>query len=170
MSKAADRKEVFTLSYEFNAPKELVFRAFGDAAALNEWWGPVETQNSVISLDFRPGGIFHYKMEADGHTTYGRFLFRSIVPHDLLEFSNAFADEQGRVVKAPFDVPLPLEILYRITFTGHKDKTIVVLTGEPIDAAPHEIEGFMSITSGMEQGFGGTFAQLAAYLEKQGAV
>ena len=41
--------------HEFEAPKQLVFDAFSTAEALNEWWGPVETNNSVVSLDFRPG-------------------------------------------------------------------------------------------------------------------
>ncbi|MBO9152139.1 SRPBCC domain-containing protein [Chitinophaga sp. MAH-28] len=86
----------FTLSYEFNAPRQLVFEAFSNAEALNEWWGPAETRNTVISLDFRPGGIFHFKMDYNGSVTYGRFLFRTIRPHYLLEFTNAFADENAR--------------------------------------------------------------------------
>src|ERR1044072_9113227 len=104
-------KAAFVYVREFEAPKELVFNAFSSAEALNAWWGPVETRNSVIKLDFTPGGIFHFKMESpDGGVSYGRFLFGNIQPYDLLEFTNAFADEQARVVKAPFDIPLPLEI------------------------------------------------------------
>jgi uncharacterized protein YndB with AHSA1/START domain len=163
---STNEKAAFVYVREFDAPKELVFNAFSTAEALNAWWGPVETRNSVIKLDFTPGGIFHFKMESPAGTNYGRFLFGNIQPYDLLEFTNAFADEQARVVKAPFDIPLPLEIFYRITFTEHNGKTTITLTGQPVNASPEETAAFHSINDGMEQGFGGTFDKLAAYLDK----
>lgn len=163
-------KADFTMVYEFNAPKKLVFNAFGDAEALNEWWGPVDSRNSVLKLDFRRGGIFHYKMEAAGNVTYGRFLFGDIDPHDLLEFTNAFADEHAKVVRAPFDITLPLEIFYRLVFTEHHGKTTITMTGEPVNASEEEAEGFRSIIPSMHEGFGATFEQLSLYLTKQEAV
>ena len=156
----------FTLVHTFNAPKELVFNAFGNAEALNEWWGPVESRNSVIKLEFKPGGIFHYKMDFSGKVSYGLFIFGKINPYDLLEFTNSFADEHANIVKAPFDIPLPPEIFYRLTFTGHMGKTTVTLIGVPVNGSPEEVEGFMSINAGMEQGFGSTFDKLSAYLDK----
>lgn len=156
----------FQMEYRFKAPRELVFKAFSDAEALNAWWGPVETRNSVISLDFRPGGIFHFRMEGQGHVSYGRFLFRDIQPPYLLEFTNAFADEQAQVVKAPFDMPFPLEILYRITLREEGAETVLSLTGQPLNATPEETASFRSINSSMHQGFGATFGQLALYLHK----
>ena len=161
-----NEKPNFTFVRAFNAPKELVFNAFGNAEALNAWWGPVETRNSVIKLDFRPGGIFHFKMESEERTSYGRFLFRIITPHDRLEFTNAFADEHAQLVRAPFGFPFPLEILYRLTFTETNGKTTLTLTGEPVDANSEEEAAFRSINEGMEQGFGATFDQLAIYLNK----
>lgn len=164
--KQSDKKGVFTIAYEFNAPKELVFNAFANAEALNEWWGPVETKNSVIRLDFKTGGIFHYKMESKGRTNFGRFLFGKIEPYDYLEFTNSFSDEQANVIKAPFDIPLPMEIFYRLTFSESKGKTMINMTGQPIHANEEEQKGFMSINASMQQGFGATFNQLASYLDK----
>lgn len=157
----------FKFSREFNAPRKRVFNAFSNAESLNAWWGPVETKNSVISLDFRPGGIFHYRMESEVRITYGRFLFNKIQPFELLEFTNAFADENANVVRAPFEIILPLEIFYRIQFTEHNGKTTIVMTGQPVNAAPEESEGFISINLGMERGFGATFNKLFSYLEGQ---
>lgn len=158
--------EKFRLVYTFDAPKELVFNAFADADALNEWWGPAETDNSVISLDFTPGGIFHFKMDYNGHISYGRFLFRQIQPHDLLEYTNAFCDEHAQVIPAPFDVKLPLEILYRMEFTEANGKTKITMTGEPVNASHEEEEGFSAINESMQQGFAGTFDKLVKYLAK----
>jgi uncharacterized protein YndB with AHSA1/START domain len=158
--------KVLTIVREFDAPRNEVFNAFANADALNEWWGPVETKNSVIKLEFKPGGIFHFKMDYQGKISYGRFLFRRIEPYNLLEFTNAFSDEHANVIKAPFDIQLPAEILYQLCFTETNNKTILTLTGQPINGTPEEEEGFDSINASMHQGFGATFDQLAAYLTK----
>lgn len=156
----------FVISYEFNAPKELVFNAFSKAEALNEWWGPEQTKNSVVSLDFRPGGIFHFKMESANATNYGRFTFGSIQPYDLLEFTNSFADEHANVVPAPFDISIPDRIFYRIIFSETNGKTTITMTGQPVDATPQQEAGFHSINASMQEGFGASFKQLSTYLAK----
>ena len=161
-----NEKTTFRLVHEFDAPRELVFNSFSTAEALNEWWGPVESRNSVIRLDFRSGGIFHFKMEFSGMTSYGRFVFGKIEPYVLLEFTNAFADEHANVVKAPFDMQFPLEIFYRLEFTEHNGKTTITLTGQPVNASPEEMQGFLAINASMQQGFGSTFDKLSAYLGK----
>lgn len=159
-------KAVFTFSYEFDAPKKSVFNAFSNADALNAWWGPVECKNTVISLDFRPGGIFHYQMDNNGSIAYGRMLFVKIEPYDLLEINNAFADENANPVSAPFDIKIPKEIFYRFRFSEQNGKTTIHMTGEPVNATAEEIAGFQSISEGMEMGFGATFFKLARYLKK----
>lgn len=156
------------LAHEFDAPKQTVFNAFSTADALGQWWGPVECKNSVITLDFRTGGIFHFKMEMQGHVSYGRFIFGAIQPYDLLEFTNAFADAEAQVVKAPFDIDLPMEIFYRLVFTEHNGKTRITLTGIPVNPSKSEADGFISIDADMHKGFAATFDKLAQYLaEKQ---
>jgi uncharacterized glyoxalase superfamily protein PhnB/uncharacterized protein YndB with AHSA1/START domain len=155
------------MTHEFNAPKELVFKAFGDATALSEWWGPVESKNTVLRLDFRPGGIFLYRMETDGKTNYGRFVFGKIEPYELLEFAIAFSDEQGTPVRAPFDIPLPLEIFYRLRFTEVDGRTTINLKAYPVDATSEEEKALSSINTSMREGFAATFSQLQRYLQAQ---
>ncbi len=152
------------LVHEFDAPKQRVFNAFSTAEALGQWWGPVECKNTVIKLDFRTGGIFHFKMKMQGHVSYGRFIFGAIQPYDLIEFTNAFADAAARVVKAPFDIDLPMEIFYRLVFTEHNGKTRITLTGIPVNPTKSEEDGFIFINADMHKGFGATFDKLAQYL------
>jgi uncharacterized protein YndB with AHSA1/START domain len=156
--------DTFHLVREFKAPKKLVFNAFSTAEALSEWWGPVATKNTVLKLDFREGGIFHYKMESDGQANYGRFIFGEIKPYDLLEFNNAFADAQGNVVRAPFDINLPAQIFYRLIFSESNGKTILTMTGEAVNGTAEEIAALKSIHDSMQEGFGASFNQLASYL------
>jgi len=103
----SNERESLSIVHEFNAPKKLVFNAFAKEDALAAWWGPVECKNSVIKLEFREGGFFHYKMEKDGNINYGRFTFGKIQPYDMLEFFNSFSDEHGNIIRAPFDIQLP---------------------------------------------------------------
>ena len=110
--------------------------------------------------------VEHYKMESKGRINYGRFLFGKIEPYDYLEFANSFSDEHANVIKPPFDIPLPMEIFYRLTFSESKGKTTINMTGQPIHANEEEQKGFMSINASMQQGFGATFNQLASYLDK----
>lgn len=160
-------KEAFLYVQTFDASREAVFRAFSTAEALNAWWGPAETVNSVIRLDFRPGGIFHFKMISGDTVSYGRFHYLRIEPDELLEFTNAFADEAGNVVPAPFPMPFPEEVHYRITFAEENGKTRVTLTGRPVNATAEQEETFRSIEDSMQQGFGSTFHKLVAYLRNK---
>lgn len=156
--------KILTIIREFDASQKEVFNAFAEIEALNEWWGPAETENSAISLDFRPGGIFHFKMEAGGRVNYGRFLFSKIQPYDLLEFTNAFADENANAIRAPFDIPLPIEIFYSFRFSENDGKTTLTMTGQPVNGTSEEEDTFVAINDSMQQGFGGTFDALARYL------
>jgi uncharacterized protein YndB with AHSA1/START domain len=166
MGNQANDNQVFTVIRTFDASQQEVFNAFSNADALNEWWGPAETKNSVIKLDFQPGGIFHFKMESEYGVNYGRFLFGRIEPYHLLEFSNAFADENANVVKAPFDMPLPDEIFYQIVFKEDRGKTTLTLTGKAVNPTAEEQETFDAIQPDMQNGFRGTFDQLEKYLAK----
>jgi uncharacterized protein YndB with AHSA1/START domain len=160
------KKDEFNITHELKAPKKLVFEAFGNAEALNEWWGPANSRNTVIKLDFRVGGIFHYKMEDQGKVSYGRFLFAKIQPFDVLEFSNAFADEHANVVSPPFDLQLPLEFYYRLVISEKAGKTTISLNGRPINATEEQWSTFNSINNSMREGFGATFAKLVQYLDR----
>ncbi|MFL5764385.1 MAG: SRPBCC family protein [Bacteroidia bacterium] len=163
----APKRKEFSIVREFKAPKEIVFDAFAKAEALAQWWGPKGTALTVLKLDFRPQGIFHYSMSApDGSSMYGLFVYHSIRRSDLIEFVNSFSDEKGNITRAPFFDNWPLEIYNKIVLTEKNGITTMNLTGHPINAKPDEEERYYSLLENMQQGFGGTFDQLDAYLEK----
>jgi uncharacterized protein YndB with AHSA1/START domain len=153
------------LSYEFAFPRETVFNAFSTIEALGEWWGPVECKNSAVSLDFRPGGSYHFRMDMEGKTNYGLFRFITIRPHDLLEFTNSFADEHANIIAAPFDIPLSKEIFYRLEFTENNGITTITINGHPVNPSKEESDTYIAIMDSMHEGFGGTFNELKDFLE-----
>lgn len=128
----------FEISREFNAPRELVFKAWTEAGRLAEWWGPKDFKIRVFKLDLRPRGIFHYSMTIpNGDEWWGRFVYREIVPPERLVFVNSFSGAEGGVTRAPFSPTFPLEVLSTITFTEHDGRTTLTLRGVPLNAQIH---------------------------------
>jgi len=65
-SRPATERE-FTITRVFDAPRELVFRAWTDPAHLAAWFGPrgCTTPLSTIAADVRPGGSWRATMIRD---------------------------------------------------------------------------------------------------------
>lgn len=155
----------FIITREYNAPRELVFKAWSEADRLVQWWGPKGFKLGVAALDFRPGGIFHYSMQAaSGEKMWGRFIYREITFPERIVFINSFSNEAGEITRAPFSEIWPLEILNILTLTEQDGKTTLTLRGTPLNANPDEQEIFNNMHESMAQGFGATFDQLSEYL------
>ncbi|MFC4766492.1 SRPBCC domain-containing protein [Effusibacillus consociatus] len=152
----------------FDAPRELVFKAFTQSEHLQHWWGPKGFTMNVAKLDLRPGGIFQYSMRSpEGHEMWGKFVYREIAEPEKLVYVSSFSDAEGNTVRAPFSSissTWPLEVLNMLTFTEHEGKTTLTMRGGPINATEEEIKTFESMLESMQQGFAGTFDQLADYL------
>jgi uncharacterized protein YndB with AHSA1/START domain len=160
----------FVISRTFAAPRALMWKAWSEADALAQWWGPKGAAIRVAKFDFRPGGVFHYAMQyKPGHDIWGRFVYREMVKPERLVFVNSFSDAEGGVTRAPFPQlgdKWPLEVLNTLTFTEAGGKTTLTLRSGPINATEDERKIFASMVESMRQGFGGTFDKLADYLAK----
>jgi len=67
----------------FDAPRELVFRAFTDPDHLKHWWGPKGFTNTFREFDPRPGGIWSFVMHGpDGADYPNKHIFVEIVKPD----------------------------------------------------------------------------------------
>ena len=165
---ANKQDRAFVITRHFDAGLPHVWKAWSTAAEMQSWWGPKGCKLKVASLDFRPGGIFHYGMEwSKGSTMWGRFVYREMTPPERLVFVNSFADANAEIIRAPFSEHWPREILNVVTFEYlGGNKTRVTLRGGPINPTDEERAAFEGMFDSMNQGFGGTFDQLADYLAK----
>jgi uncharacterized protein YndB with AHSA1/START domain len=155
----------FVITRVFEAPRELIWKAWSEADQLKVWWGPKGCTIEVAKLEFRPGGFFHYIMQfANGTRWWGRFLYREIAAQERILWLNSFSNEGCGITRAPFKAPIPLEILNDVTFMEKAGKTTVSLRATPHGATAEEIEAFNGMHAGMEQGYGATFDQLAQVL------
>ena len=157
----------FAITRVFEAPLPLVWTAWSEVDGLKAWWGPKGCTVEVASLEFRAGGFFHYNMRfANGTEWWGRFLYREIVAQERIRWLNSFSNAGGGITRAPFNAPIPLEFLNDATFTGRAGKTTVSLRATPHGATEEEVAAFKNMHGGMQQGYGGTFDQLAQVLAR----
>lgn len=157
--------EEFTVTRLLSAPRELVFRAWTEIEQLLQWWGPPGMGRRSYTLDLRPGGSFHYAMvTATGQEMWGKWVFREIEPPARLVFVSLFSDPQGGTTRPPWTDNWPLETLSTLTFVARGQQTLLTLNWIPIAATAEERQAFLAAHSSMQQGWGGTLDQLAAYL------
>jgi uncharacterized protein YndB with AHSA1/START domain len=158
--------KAFVISREFRAPRALVWQAFAAGEQLARWWGPKGFTIAVSKFEFRPDGHFHYRMDGpNGHTMWGRFVYREIAEPERLVFINSFSDDAGTLARAPFfDGTWPLEVLITVTLAEQEGKTLVTLRSQPVGATAVEQAVFESNFDSMTQGFGSALDQLSALL------
>jgi uncharacterized protein YndB with AHSA1/START domain len=160
---AAD--ETFVLTRVFDAPRDLVFKAWTEAERLAQWWGTKGCDWVSGKMDLRPGGIFHYCMRwPNGHEMWGKFIYREVVPPERLVFVVSFSDAQGGTTRHPMSPSWPLEVLNTMTLTEDAGKTTMKLLGVPVNATAEERKTFKDGHKGMEHGFRSTLERLVEYL------
>lgn len=87
----------------FDAPHDLVFKAWTDPKLIANWWGPRGVTNPVCELDARPGGSIHIVMLAGkelgdlkGQKWPMKGIFNEVIPPKRIVFtSSAIEDEDG---------------------------------------------------------------------------
>ncbi len=157
----------FAITRVFDAPRDLVWRVWTDEIHLLEWWSPKGFKTLSTKVDLRPGGMFHYGLEApDGHKFFGRFIYREIVPQERLVYVLSFSDAEGGIGRHFLNPKWPAELLTTVTFADKGGKTEISLRSHPINATAEEIRIFEEGAPSMQAGFSGTFDQLDDYLAK----
>ncbi len=132
----------FSISCEVDAPREQVFAAYTDPAAIPHFWAPegVEIPPDSVDLEPVPGGAFNMVMK---------------VGEDEFPMTGTFADVKGPEF-VEFHEP-GLDIRCTISFDdigGDRTRVTVLQTN-----VPEEFRG-----ENAELGFQSSFRRLAAYL------
>jgi uncharacterized protein YndB with AHSA1/START domain len=167
MNKIAENPSVapFVISRVFDAPRELVYKAFTDPEHMKHWWGPKGFKVIASEMDLRPGGMYHFGLQApDGSTMWGRFVYREISAPERVVWVHSFSDEKGGLTRHPMSPEWPLEMLATMSFEDVAGKTKLTISWAPISESDEERETFDKGRPSMTQGWSGTFDQLEAYL------
>lgn len=88
-----------TVTAEFDATVERIWRLWADPRQLERWWGPPEYPATVTEHDLRPAGRVRYHMTGpDGDQHHGIWRVLKVdAPHRLV-LEDSFADAEGAVV------------------------------------------------------------------------
>ena len=155
------------ITHTFHAPRKLVFKALTKSEHLMNWWGPKGWTFEVSKSDFHPGGVFHYSQRpADGNVMWVKFEYSEIIAPEKIVYTSFFSDEEGNTVRAPFDSNWPMETLNTITLTEEEDKTTLTMIVAPVSPTEEEFKTFEDSKEMAQEGYSGTFDQLAEYLTK----
>jgi uncharacterized protein YndB with AHSA1/START domain len=164
---AAEHADDFVISREFDAPRDLVFKAWTEPERLAQWWGPKGFTMKSANVDLRPGGMFLYGMVApDGSEMWGKFVYREITPPERMVFIVSFSDENGGTTRHPMAPTWPLQMINTLTLTERDGKTTLTLRGGAYEATEEERATYKAGHASMQGGFSGTFDQLETYLAK----
>jgi uncharacterized protein YndB with AHSA1/START domain len=150
----------FFIRREFDAPLDRMWRAWSDPERMSHWWGPKGSKTEVVKLDFRPGGICHYRMDFEGQTMWGKLRYREIEPKQRLVFIVSFSDENEGITVHPMNPGWPRQILSTITFSEKDGKTTVTVRWVPYEATDPEREVFEVGRDAMQAGWTGTLDRL----------
>ena len=88
----------FIITREFDAPRELVFRAYTDPEAIPKWWGPRRLTTTVDRMDVRPGGGWRFvQRDAEGNEFAFHGVYHEVVPPERIVGTFEFEGMPGHV-------------------------------------------------------------------------
>lgn len=145
------------MTREFDAPRELVFKAWTDSRQVAQWWGPKGFTNPVCELDVRVGGAMRIHMRAPDGVVYPMTgVFEEIAAPERLVFVTSALDDKGNSM---------FDIRNVVSFVEQRGKTVLTLQARVISAtaqAPQYLQG-------MEMGWALSLDRLQAYLQSASA-
>jgi uncharacterized protein YndB with AHSA1/START domain len=142
---------VLVLTREFDAPRELVFKAWSAPEHLANWFGPTDFTLPFCQIDFRVGGNYRLCMRSpDGKEYWVHGVYREILEPERLSFT---WERDGA------DDPHAGHTLVTITLKDRGGgKTLLTLHQATFDTT--------EIRDGHAGGWTECFARLAEYVEE----
>lgn len=154
----------FVISRTFDAPRELMWKAWTEPERIAKWLGPKGSTLRVGKMDFRVGGTYHYSFRFEEQEMWGKSYYREIVRPERLVYVNTFSDEKGGLGRHPLAPDWPAELLTTVTFQEQGGKTTVTIEWIPINATEAELAMFDNGRDSMKQGWTGALDQLTDYV------
>ncbi|MHC1754138.1 MAG: SRPBCC domain-containing protein [Methanosarcina sp.] len=147
----------------FDAPRELVWKAWTDPERVKRWWGPKDFTSPVSKIDLRVGGSYLNCMRSpEGEDYWSAGVYREIVEPERIVYTDSFSDAEGNLVPAShygMSGDWPLELLVTVTFEEYEGKTRLTLRHVGIPAGENRDMA--------KAGWNESFDKLAEYLEKE---
>jgi uncharacterized protein YndB with AHSA1/START domain len=94
-------KQEIVVTSIFDAPRELVFKAYTNPDLIPHWWGPGYLTTMIDKLDLRPGGLWRFiQHDASGNEYAFHGVYHEVAAPERLVYTFEFEGEPGHVVLA----------------------------------------------------------------------
>ena len=88
----------------FDAPRELVWRAWTDPELLHRWYGPgIET--IIHKFDLKPGGSWLNEMKWGGNSDFSKMVFQEATQLQRLVWHHSSSDSDWNIKADPLGPP-----------------------------------------------------------------
>ncbi|RJK96118.1 SRPBCC family protein [Vallicoccus soli] len=154
---APDREaRTLTMTAEYDAPVEQVWRLWADPRLLERWWGPPTYPATVHEHDLRPGGRVVYSMTGpEGDTHYGWWRPGRVDPPTGLELEDGFGDADGTPAEGMPTTRVRVDIA---DAGGGRTRMTVTSTFPSAEAMDQMLQ--MGMAEGMREALGQTYPLL----------
>ena len=142
----ANDTERMVITRIFDAPRELVWKAWTDPALVKQWWGPKGFTVPVYKADFRVGGKYLICMKSpDGQEFWNGGEYHEIVKPEKIASTMYFSDSEGNK-RSSEDYGIQHEVLdesadvtqfeehgptqTKLTFTGNEPMKSAIESGQ----------------------------------------
>jgi len=156
--------ERMVITRVFDAPRELVWKAWTDPKYVMQWWGPKGFTSPVCKIDFRVGGKFLFCMRTpDGQEGWNGGKYHEIVPYEKIVSSMYFADSSGNrielegteheAVEGVHDVVLFEDIgngQTKLTFIGNEPMKNAIESGQ-LEGWKETLDKVALVVAGLKQ-------------------
>jgi uncharacterized protein YndB with AHSA1/START domain len=153
MTKMVNETERMVVTRVFDAPRELVWKAWTDPKYVMQWWGPKGWTSPACEIDFRVGGKFLCCMRSpDGQEGWNAGEYHEIVPYEKIVSSMYFSDSKGNRIdpEQPGTEHEAIEGAYDVTLfedLGNGQTRLTFIGNEPMQNAIEsgQLEGWKEI-------------------------
>jgi len=137
----------------FDAPRELVWKAWTQEKYVQQWWGPKGFTAPACKMDVRVGGKSLCCMKTpDGQEFWNAIEYHEIVPHEKIVSSMYFSDVQGNKIE-PAELGIEHEAIegaFDVTLfedLGNGRTKLTHIGNEPLESARDsgQLEGWNQI-------------------------
>jgi uncharacterized protein YndB with AHSA1/START domain len=163
-------KKGITIERVFDAPREMIWRAWTEPEMVKRWWGPQGFTAPSIKIDLRVGGKYVFCMHGPKGSEFDKDLYsagvyKEIVPMEKLAVTDYFSDAEGNKIDPAVygmtpDTPAEMDVVVKFEEAeGGKTKLTIKYP------RPESEEKFQAmLTSGMVEGWNSSLDKLAESL------
>ncbi|MBT3941115.1 MAG: SRPBCC domain-containing protein [Chloroflexi bacterium] len=149
-------KPEFVMEREFDAPRELVWRAWTEPEFLARWYGP-NVETVIHEFDLKPGGQWLHEMKMGENSHFVKIEFQEIQPPERISWLESGVDSNWNNAPNPMMPDWPGTLSTTVTFEDAGEKTNMRFVWAPHEATDAQVAAFVGAKDNLGGGWGSGF-------------